>query len=43
VRAAALILWFATAVVGVCLLISWLSRGGVRRPPAKSVPGGWAA
>jgi hypothetical protein len=35
VRAAALILWSGTAVIGVYLLIAWLSRGGVRRPPAK--------
>jgi hypothetical protein len=35
VRAAALILWSGTAVIGVYLLISWLSLGGVRRPPAK--------
>lgn len=34
-RAAALILWSGTAIVGVYLLISWLSGGGVRRPPAK--------
>ena len=34
-RAAALILWSGTVIVGVYLLIAWLSRGGVRRPPAK--------
>jgi hypothetical protein len=35
VRAAAAILWSGTAIVGVYLLISWLRRGGLRRPPAK--------
>jgi hypothetical protein len=35
VRVAALILWSATAVMGCYLLISWLFRGGARRPPAK--------
>jgi hypothetical protein len=33
--AAALILWSGTAIVGLCLLIARLSRGGMRRPPAK--------
>jgi hypothetical protein len=35
VRPAALILWSGTAMMGICLLVSWLSRRGVRRPPAK--------
>ena len=34
-RIAALILWSGTAAIGVYLLIAWLSRGGVRQPPAK--------
>lgn len=37
---AALITWLVTALGGLVLLATWLSRGGARRPASTSVPAG---